>query len=104
MFRLTDTDFEGSILDCGGGPSSFSAELFEREIMVRSIDPLYRYSGGEIVHRFMATLDDVICQVDRTPANWVWTYHGSSSGLRLNRIHEMRRFLADYNSQARSGR
>ena len=104
MFRLTHTDFQGNILDCGGGPSSFSAELFERQVVVRSIDPLYQYSGTEIEHRFMGTLDDVIAQVDRTPENWVWSYHGSSTGLRDNRIQVMQRFLVDYNSQARSGR
>jgi hypothetical protein len=104
MFNLTPPDYERRILDCGGGPSSFSAELNGNGGDVRSIDPLYQYTGMQIQQRFHESLDGVIDQVDRTPQNWVWSYHQSSAQLRENRIAVMQRFLRDYDCGRTAGR
>ena len=71
---------------------------------IRSIDPLYQYIGMQIERRFYESLDDVIEQVDRTPHNWVWSYHQSSAHLRENRIAVMRSLLRDYDHGRAGGR
>ena len=103
MFNLTASERGMTILDCGGGPSSFTAELRAGGGWCHSVDPVYLYSVVEIRQRFFAILDDVIAQVDQTPDDWVWTYHGNSAGLRKNRIHVMERFLADYEHNREHG-
>jgi 2-polyprenyl-3-methyl-5-hydroxy-6-metoxy-1,4-benzoquinol methylase len=39
MFSLIPDDLDLRILDCGGGPSSFNAEMTNRGKKVTSIDP-----------------------------------------------------------------
>jgi hypothetical protein len=103
MFNLTRLDQKKSILDCGGGPSSFTAESDAIGGTCRSVDPLYQYSATEIRGRFLETLDDVIAQVDQTPDNWVWNYHRNSADLRRNRIEAMDRFLDHYQQTGSRG-
>jgi predicted RNA methylase len=51
MIALTSLDLEQSILDCGAGPSSFTAGAHDRGYRVTACDPLYRYSAVEISTR-----------------------------------------------------
>lgn len=96
MFNLTNTDLAGKVLDCGGGPASFTAEAIALGYAVDAVDPIYAYSGEQIEQRFWATVEDVIAQIDATPADWVWRVHADSQALRQQRIEVMGRFLADY--------
>jgi SAM-dependent methyltransferase len=96
MFNLTKADLAGKLLDCGGGPASFTAEAIALGYCVDAVDPIYKYSGEQIEQRFWATLKDVIAQIDRTPDDWVWTVHADSRALRHQRIEVMGRFLRDY--------
>ncbi len=96
MFRLSADDRECEILDIGGGPASFNAEMAALGHAVISIDPLYEFSGPEIQKRFDACVDDIIEQVKRTPKDWVWSYHKSPEDLRTNREKALALFLADY--------
>lgn len=96
MFRLSPDDRECQILDVGGGPASFNAEMASLGHAVTSIDPIYEFSGQEIQKRFDACVDDIIEQVKRTPKDWVWSYHKSPEDLRRNREKALALFLADY--------
>ena len=51
FFDLGALDRETRILDCGGGPSSFNAEMTRLGYRVTSADPLYRFSEAEIAGR-----------------------------------------------------
>jgi SAM-dependent methyltransferase len=96
MFNLTSDDLKGRILGVGDGPASFNAEATHQGIKVISIDPIYNFSGAEILQRFNAVVDNIIEQVKATPGDWVWTYHPSPDHLRRHREQTIQAFLADY--------
>ncbi|GAB4215780.1 MAG: SAM-dependent methyltransferase [Synechococcales cyanobacterium] len=104
MFTLTEADQRRTILGVGDGPASFNAELTTQGGQVTSVDPLYAFTAEEIQARFEAVLDPIMDQVQATPNDWVWSYHGSPAGLRHNRIRVMERFCQDYQLHRHSGR
>jgi SAM-dependent methyltransferase len=104
MFDLAPEDLSSTILDCGGGPSSFTAEMTARGHRVVSVDPIYSYSGAEIRARFDATIDTILAQVRATPDDWVWGCHRNPDDLRANRCVVMEKFLLDYEAGLREQR
>jgi hypothetical protein len=96
MFDLGAEELSSVVLDCGGGPASFNAEMTARGHRVVSVDPIYSYSTAEIRARFEATVDTILAQVRATPDDWVWTYHRDPDDLRATRRAVMEKFLLDY--------
>lgn len=96
MFDLTPAELSQSILGVGDGPASFNAEATQQGAQIISIDPIYTFSGDEILQRFKAVVDDIIHQVKATSEDYVWTYHQSPDHLRQNREQAIQKFLADY--------
>ena len=96
MFALSEADLDKAIVGVGDGPASFNAEMSALGRSVVSIDPLYVFSAAEIAARFDAVVDNIIDQVRATPADWVWSYHGSPEQLRQNRLSVLQHFVADY--------
>lgn len=104
MFRLSAEDLSPGILDCGGGPASFNAEMTARGHRVISVDPMYSFSGAEIQGRFEATFENMLSQVRSTPNDWTWTYHRNPDDLCATRRTALERFLADYDAGKRGQR
>ncbi|MES2469627.1 MAG: SAM-dependent methyltransferase [Verrucomicrobiota bacterium] len=104
MFSLTAEDLSRGVLDCGGGPASFTAEVSACGYRTISADPLYVHSGADIRARFERTADSVMAQVRATPGDWTWSYHRSPDGLLANRRAALEAFLADYSSGLCEGR
>jgi hypothetical protein len=104
MFDLSAQDLTGGVLDCGGGPSSFTAELSACGFRAVSVDPIYAFSASEIRTRFEAIVDSMLSQVRATPDDWAWSYHHSPDDLLLNRRATLERFLADYEGGLRESR
>jgi hypothetical protein len=96
MFNLTPAELSQPILGVGDGPASFNAEATQKGAQVTSIDPIYTFSGAEILQRFNAVADNIINQVKATSEDYVWTYHQSPDHLRQNREQAIQKFLADY--------
>jgi hypothetical protein len=96
MFNLSAADLAQRILGVGDGPASFNAEATQQGASVISVDPIYCFTGAEILQRFNAVVDGIIAQVESTADDYVWTYHRSPEGLRQNREQAIHRFLADY--------
>jgi hypothetical protein len=96
MFGLTATDLSHRILGVGDGPASFNAEASQKGTTVISIDPIYCFTGAEILQRFDAVVDNIIGQVKATVDDYVWGYHKSPEDLRHNREQAIQKFLADY--------
>ncbi len=96
MFNLTAADLNKKIIGIGDGPASFNAEMTRQGHTVVSVDPLYQFSGDEILQRFNEVVDNIINQVKATPNNWVWSYHKSPDDLRCNRIKVIQEFITDY--------
>ena len=104
MFNLSGQDLSGGVLDCGGGPASFTAELTACGHHAVSVDPIYAYSGSEIRARFEAEVEPMLSQVRATPGDWTWTYHRDPDHLLANRRAALESFLADYERGLRDAR
>jgi hypothetical protein len=96
MFALTNLDLPGGVLDCGGGPASFTAELSACGRRAIAVDPIYQFSGSEIRAQFEAVAPSMLSQVRATPDDWTWSYHRDPDDLLANRRAALERFLADY--------
>jgi hypothetical protein len=104
MFDLSATDLSEGVLDCGGGPASFTAEVSANGYRAVSIDPIYGFSGKEIRARFDAVADSMLEQVRATPDDWVWSYHSDPDDLLANRRAALEKFLNDYDTGLRERR
>jgi hypothetical protein len=104
IFNLSETDLQKTILSVGDGPASFNAEGTEFGYKIKSIDPLYVFTSEQIRSRFDEVIDNIIEQVESTPDDWVWTYHGSPNGLRKNRENVTKLFCQDYDLGKAQGR
>jgi hypothetical protein len=104
MFGLTAEDLSGGVLDCGGGPASFTAEMLVSNIRAVAVDPIYAFSGSEILERFEAVVEPMIAQVRATPEDWTWNYHRDPDDLCANRRAAIEKFLTDYDRGLREQR
>jgi hypothetical protein len=96
MFALSAHDMRGRILGCGDGPAAFNAVATRRGAQVVSVDPLYRWSAGEIAGRIEETRDTVLEQMRRSAAGYRWERIASIEALWEERRTAMDGFLADY--------
>jgi len=96
MFSLSSEDLKSSILDCGGGPASFNAELSEKGGKVISIDPIYGFSANQIKSRIDSCFDEIVGEVERNKNNFVWDVFQSVKRLSIKRRKSMESFLLDY--------
>lgn len=96
MFSLTPHDLRRKILGCGDGPASFNAELTERGGNITSVDPVYRFSAGQIRQRINETYDEVIGQTRKNQDKFIWQEVGSVEELGRVRMSAMEKFLEDF--------
>lgn len=104
MFDLSPTDLQQKILDCGGGPASFNAEMTDRGYSVVSCDPIYQFSASEIEQRVQATYAPIVEGVRVNSDRYIWHTVQSPEQLGEIRLTAMRRFLADLPAGLQSGR
>ena len=104
MFSLTAADLSGGVLDCGGGPASFTAELAAAGQRVTAVDPVYTFSGAEIRACFDDVVGPMLTQIRATPDDWTWGYHRDPEDLLANRQAALEGFLADYEAGLRERR
>lgn len=104
MFSLASVDLSQGVLDCGGGPASFAAEVSECGYRAVSVDPIYAHSGSEILARFEVTAEPMLSQVRATPADWTWSLHRGPDDLLATRRTAIEVFLADYERGLRERR
>ena len=104
MFSLSAADVSRGVLDCGGGPASFTAELAAAGLRGVAVDPIYACSGAEIRNRFEKIVPTMLAQVRATPEDWTWSYHRDPDDLCANRRAALESFLADYDAGLGAGR
>ena len=95
MFDLTPNEFNLSMLDCGGGPASFNAQMTSQGCNVISCDPIYQFSVDEIAGRIQETYQTVIDGVKANSTNYVWQNIESAEQMGEIRMQAMSQFLAD---------
>lgn len=104
MFSLTSDDLNSRILDCGGGPASFNAELAKRGNKLVSIDPIYNLSADDIKRRIDEIFDDVVNQTIANADKFIWQNISSIEELGHIRMTAMEQFLEDYEQGKIEGR
>jgi hypothetical protein len=104
MFGLTGRDLSGGVLDCGGGPASFTAELSAAGFRAVAVDPIYACAAADIRARFEHTAGPMLEQVRATPDDWTWTFHRDPEDLLAHRRAALDGFLTDYETGLRQSR
>lgn len=104
MFDLSDADLTCTLLDCGGGPASFNAEMAERGYPVTSCDPIYQFSAAEIAQRIDATRGTIISGVLENLDRYVWREIPNPEALGNVRMAAMTQFLTDFPQGVAAGR
>jgi hypothetical protein len=95
MFNLTLEELKLNILDCGGGPASFNAEMTRQGYKVISCDPVYQFTADEIDQRIQDTYEIVIKGVKANQQDYLWHDIQSPEIMGEIRMTAMRKFLAD---------
>jgi hypothetical protein len=95
MFSLTDSDRKMAILDCGGGPASFCAEMAALGNRVVACDPLYAFCPDEIERRIEETYYEMVDLVRRDHHRFVWDRIKSPEHLGEIRLNAMAAFIED---------
>jgi SAM-dependent methyltransferase len=104
MFALSDADLQRRILDCGGGPASFNAEMTAQGYAVQSCDPIYQFSAEQIAQRVTETRPLILEKVRAYQQNYVWTVIPNPDALGEIRLATMRQFIADFPTGWAAGR
>lgn len=104
MFNLTPTDLTRPILDCGGGPASFNAEMTPQGGSIISCDPLYQFSPEQIDQRIQETRPLILEGVAKMRNRFVWSQIQSLDDLETTRMTAMARFLQDLSQGTVDGR
>lgn len=104
MFALTPDDRRRQILDCGGGPASFNAEMTQQGYSVVSCDPIYQFSAAEIERRIQDTYPLIMNGVSDNQDDYVWRDIQSPEQLCQIRLEAMNQFLQDFPAGLAAGR
>jgi len=104
MFDLNSDVLKLVILDCGGGPSSFNAEMTRSGYKVISCDPIYRFSAREIARRIKEVYPVILSAQYRNKEKFVWQDISSPEELGRIRMTAMENFLEDFPAGLRESR
>ncbi len=104
FFDLAAVDPAARILDCGAGPSSFTAEMTRLGRPVVAADPLYRASQSDIAQRIVETHQSMLEGLRVARERFVWTHYGTPERVEEVRLSAMRDFLEDYGAGRAAGR
>lgn len=104
FFDLAELAPATRVLDCAGGPSSFTAEMSALGFPVVAADPLYRLTRAEIKLRIELGREQVMAAVRAGRDRFVWDAYGTPEGLEATRLSAMKLFLADYEAGQAAGR
>ncbi len=104
FFDLASLALDTRILDCAGGPASFTAEMTEKGYRVTSVDPLYQFAADDIAGQVAATREKMQAGLCAALHRFVFTWHGSIKQHDQVRMAAVRRFLDDFEAGKRAGR
>ena len=92
FFGLRADQLPGTVLDCGAGPSSFTAEMTRAGVDVRAVDPGYRLEIPAM-RRLLTNAEHQIGEALATERDrFVWDFYGDIDGLLTARRQAADRF------------
>lgn len=104
FFALANVPSSARVLDCGGGPASFTAEWSRQGRFAVAADPVYQQSGDAIAADFGPTAARMLESTHRTKDRFVWNHFKSPEDVVESRRNTLKRFLSDFQSPDRMGR
>jgi hypothetical protein len=104
MFDLKPDELRLKILDCGGGPASFNAEMTQQGYSVISSDPIYQFTAAEIAQRVQDTYQSIIYGTKVNYDRFVWQDIPSPEELGKIRMTSMNKFIDDFSLGLQQGR
>lgn len=104
MFDLTPDELKLTMLDCGGGPASFNAEMTRQGYKVISCDPIYQFTANEIAQRVQDTYQKIIDGMQINYDRFVWQDIQTPEQLGQIRITAMNKFVEDFPVGIKEGR
>lgn len=104
IFELRPEDLRKRILDCGGGPASFTAEATQRGLAVVACDPVYRFSAEDIERRVHEVYPIMLAGMRDERERFDWRYAGSPEAVAERRLVAAGRFLEDLPPGLQAGR
>ena len=104
FFALSDVPSNARILDCGSGPSSFTAQWSAAGRFVVAADPVYRLSGDDIAVDFEATAARMLEGMRRAYDRFRWDHYGNPEAVVERRRAAMTTFISDFQTPRRAGR
>lgn len=95
MFDLAERDLAGSILDCPGGGSSFTAAACARGAEAIAVDPAYGMPPEELARLVIAETHRGTAHSVAGAQRYTWDFYGSPAGHRALRQASAGAFAAD---------
>ena len=80
MFALTGSDLSGSVLDCPGGASSFTALANEAGASAIAADPAYAQPRDSLAMHVMAEIQRGSAHTAAGADRYVWDFYGDLDG------------------------
>lgn len=97
LFDIGATDLLGRrVLDCPGGPGSFTAVTSQIADDAVAVDPVYGPPVAELEVHCEATIDEVVEQIEAKRSFFDWSFYGDVATRERYARAAARRFLADY--------
>ncbi len=105
MFDLDESTLRnGRVLDCAAGPSSFTAEAFEKGFEVTACDILYDAPVKMLIEKGRQDIEHTFQKVDGVPHLYVWKYYKDRQEIIGLRHKALGLFEKDYPYGFRRGR
>jgi hypothetical protein len=102
-FALADAEASTRILDCGGGPSSFTAEWSRRGRFVVAVDPVYQRKAAEIAAQWDDTSQRLPDGMRKAYHRFKWDYYPDPETVIGRRRNALMDFVDDCDSPTRIG-
>jgi len=94
MFALTEADLAGSVLDCPGGGSSFTATATAGGTDARAVDPVYAHPVDDLEAQLASELERGRAWMRRRAGAYRWEQHGDPETLTRRRTTSASAFVA----------
>jgi len=105
MFDLDESDLKrGPVLDCVGGPSSFTAEAHALGVDAAAVDLLYDHPSEILADKGRRDIAHVFQKVAEVPQLYVWKYYRDSDEIIGLRRQALETFVKDFPKGLQEGR
>lgn len=104
MFDLEPRFLPDSILDCGGGPSSFCSEANRRGIDAVAVDPIYDENAETLQDRIREVAPRMLQLMEDNPGDFTLDHFDSPREVVEARHEAMDHFLDDFQAGKEDGR